>query len=168
MVECIQIRTACEGDAEAIIDGLKMNAEHLSLCEKVTVTVEDILRHGFGPSPAFHALIAEQRGVFAGLCIFLDTFSTWTGRRGAYIQDLVVDPRFRGYGVGQQLLRHTIKQVVEKGGHYLRLSVDAQNQSAQTFYEKFGFVWCQEERIYALRGDAFLSSEGIIIGKEEE
>ncbi|TXR50557.1 GNAT family N-acetyltransferase [Phyllobacterium endophyticum] len=55
-------------------------------------------------------------------------------RRGAYIQDLVVTPQFRGYGIGQQLLHHAIKQLADKGGQYIRLSVDAQNRSAQALF----------------------------------
>ncbi|MEX2697377.1 GNAT family N-acetyltransferase [Rhizobium mongolense] len=134
---------------------MKLIAAHLSLEHKVTSTVEDIRQHGFGQRPAFKGLIAEVGGQFAGLCLFFDSYSTWAGRRGAYVQDLVVDPQFRGSGVGEKLLRETIIYVSATGGQYVRLSVDAANAQAQRFYEKMGLEWCREERIYSIGGDAF-------------
>ncbi|WP_246801989.1 GNAT family N-acetyltransferase [Ensifer sp. ENS06] len=153
----LRIRVGRESDADLIHRGLKLIAAHLSLEDKVTATVEDIRRHGFGSRPAFATLIAEVSGQFAGLCLYFDSFSTWSGRPGAYIQDLVVDPQFRGLGVGETLMRAAIARIWAAGGRYVRLSVDASNTGAHRFYEKMGLEWCQEERIYALRGDAFAS-----------
>jgi|SRR5215217_1648414 len=211
------VRLAGEEDADAIHAGLLMIARHVNEENKVTSTVEDIRRHGFGPRPAFEVLIAEvglapsspQRGeggpqgrmrgqagseqaeipphrlagsallpagetretmtsavvnkdkTFAGMCLFFPSFSTWRGQRGAYIQDIVVDERFRGRGIGIALLRHTAAHVREQGGTYLRLSVDAKNVSAQRFYERLGLTWSQEERIHAAYGDAFQLLAGL-------
>ncbi len=199
----VTVRLAVEGDAEAIHAGLLMIARHVNGVSKVTSTVEDIRRHGFGPRPAFEVLIAEissspQRGedarradegvspriqsqpapssgpaghllpagekreaAFAGMCLFFPSFSTWRGQRGAYIQDIVVDERFRSRGIGISLLRHTAAHVREQGGTYLRLSVDAKNVSAQRFYERLGLTWSQEERIHAAYGDAFQLLAGL-------
>jgi len=157
----VHIRPAIDSDAETILHGLKLIAAHLALDDKVTATVEDIRTHGFGSKPAFETLIAEVDGHFAGMCLFFDSFSTWGGRRGAYIQDFVVGQRFRGLGIGEKLLRATIARVSANGGRYVRLSADAGNIQAQRFYEKMGLEWCREERIYALRGDAFAAAAGL-------
>ena len=213
----VTVRLAGEGDAEAIHAGLLMIARHVNEESKVTSTVEDIRRHGFGLRPAFEVLIAEvalpvggntplchfvtsppqggrsgARGgpqpisplegelpdravggeasseewkkstkIFAGMCLFFPSFSTWRGQRGAYIQDIVVDERFRDRGIGISLLRHTAAHVREQGGTYLRLSVDAKNVSAQRFYERLGLSWSQEERIHAAYGDAFQLLAGL-------
>ena len=195
-----EIRLAMAEDAEIIHAGLLMIARHLKAEGKVTSTIEDIRRHGFGPQPAFQVLIAEvglapsspQRGeggpqgrmrgaigpkfadipphlplgpllpdgekreaIFAGMCLFFPSFSTWRGQKGAYIQDIVVDERFRGVGVGVALIRHTAAHVRAEGGTYLRLSVDAENVSAQHFYERLGLSWSRDEHIHAAYGDAF-------------
>ena len=59
---------------------------------KVKSTPDDIRRFGFGEAPAFEALIAEIDGRFAGCCLFFASFSTWRGRPGVYVQDLLRRP----------------------------------------------------------------------------
>ncbi|WP_438754411.1 GNAT family N-acetyltransferase [Pararhizobium sp. O133] len=222
----VAIRLAGEEDAEIIHAGLLMIARHLKAEGKVTSTVEDIRRHGFGARPAFEVLIAEAglaaplvaeakdpsptpshkgeglnpairsshktdrllsvidghrdrrqvnpsplwegvgegasaSSVFAGMCLFFPSFSTWRGQKGAYIQDIVVDERFRGSGVGVALVRRTAAHVRAQGGTYLRLSVDAENVSAQHFYERLGLSWSRDERIHAAYGDAFQLLAGL-------
>ncbi|MDQ0322531.1 ribosomal protein S18 acetylase RimI-like enzyme [Pararhizobium capsulatum DSM 1112] len=157
----VVIRLAEEKDAEAIHKGLLMIARHMNADGKVTSTVEDIRLHAFGPRSAFEVLIAETEQAFVGMSLFFPSFSTWRGRRGAYIQDIVVDERFRGRGTGVALLRHTAAHVRAQGGTYLRLSVDVNNVSAQRFYERLGLSWSQEERIHAAYGDAFQLLAGL-------
>jgi ribosomal protein S18 acetylase RimI-like enzyme len=151
------VRAATPDDAETIHAAILGIAEALDQVAKVSSTPEDILRHGFGETPAFSVLIAEVDGVFAGLCLSFPSFSTWYGRPGVYVQDLYVEPTFRGQGVGERLLRHLAAETRDKGGVYLRLSVDVANASAQRFYERMGMEWSLEEKIFAARGDAFLA-----------
>jgi ribosomal protein S18 acetylase RimI-like enzyme len=154
------IRLATAGDAPLIHAGLLMIARHLGAEGKVTSTPDDIREHGFGAVPAFTVLIAEIGSQFAGLSLFFPSFSTWRGEKGAYIQDIVIDERFRGAGIGVALLRQTAAHVRAGGGTYLRLSVDAKNVSAQHFYQRMGLVWSQEERIHAAYGDVFEALAG--------
>ena len=42
-----------------------------------------------------------------------------------------------------------------RGGSYLRLSVEAENDRAQAFYARIGLTWSVTERIYQVRGDDF-------------
>ncbi len=156
----LRIRLAEAGDADIIHSGLMMIARHVGEEEKVTATPADIRRHGFGDRPAFMVLIAEVGGSFAGMSLFFPSFSTWRGRPGAYIQDIVVGEDFRGAGIGVALLRATAAHVRENGGAYLRLSVDAKNVSAQHFYERMGLQWSKDEHIHAVHGDAFEALAG--------
>ena len=153
----VTVRAAVPDDVATIHAAILGIAEALDQVAKVSSTPEDILRHGFGETPAFSVLIAEIDGVFAGLCLSFPSFSTWYGRPGVYIQDLYVEPAFRGLGIGEQLLRRQAAETRDKGGVYLRLSVDAANASAQRFYERMGMEWSREEKIFAARGDAFLA-----------
>jgi len=151
----LTIRVAETSDAEIIHSGLLMIAKHVGEEAKVTATPADLRHHGFGYRPAFTVLVAEIGNDFAGMSLFFPSFSTWRGRPGAYIQDIVVDERFRGAGIGVALLRATAAHVRENGGCYLRLSVDAKNVSAQHFYERMGLEWSKGEHIHAVYGDAF-------------
>ena len=156
----VEIRVATSQDVHLIHAGLMVIARHLDAVGKVTATPEDLRKHGFGPQPAFTVLIAEIGGEFAGMCLFFQSFSTWRGQKGAYIQDIAVEERFRGSGIGVALLRHTAAHVQAGGGTYLRLSVEAKNISAQHFYQRMGLVWSEEERIHAAYGEAFEALAG--------
>jgi ribosomal protein S18 acetylase RimI-like enzyme len=149
------IRQAVISDAPALHNALIKLAAHLGTEGKITSTVEDIRHHGFSATPAFTALVAEVSGTCAGVCIYFPVFSTWMGRLGVYVQDLYVDPAFRGYGLGDALLRRVAAASATQGATHLRLSVDATNIAAQGFYTTLGLVWLNEERIFAVRGEMF-------------
>lgn len=59
---------------------------------------------------------------------------------------IVVDPRYRGRGVGTELLRRTVALAWEKGFNSVRLDVIDSNQRAKSLYERFGFQASTHER----------------------
>ncbi len=124
---------------------------------KVASSVADIREQGFGPDPAFEALIAEQDGAAVGLCLFFESFSSWDGRRGVYIQDIYISEAARGLRLGRRLLAEAAAISRARGGSYLRLSVEAENDQAQVFYKRVGLAWSKNERIYQVRGDDFVA-----------
>ncbi len=149
------IRRATEADAEAI-HGLVLDlAAGIGLTHKVASTARDIRSRGFGPEAAFEALIAESNGTAVGLCLFFESFSTWDGCRGVYVQDIFVSEAARGLGLGRRLLAAAAALSAARGGSYLRLAVDSGNLTAQAFYQRVGLRWAAEERIYQARGDDF-------------
>ena len=149
------IRRATEADAAAIHAMVVELAASIGMADQVTSRVEDIRHHGFGADPAFEALIAESDGAPVGLCLFFESFSTWDGRRGVYVQDMYVAETARGLGLGRRLLAEAAAISRARGGSYLRLSVEADNDSAQAFYQRVGLAWSDRERIYQVRGDDF-------------
>lgn len=132
----------------------------LGQAEKIRGTVEDLARYGFGPDPAFEALIAEAAGRPVGLCLYFRSFSTWRGRPGAYVQDLFVDPACRGTGLGRRLLAACASVMAARGGAYIRLSVDAANVAAQGFYRRAGFRHAADDMIHQIDGEDFMRLAG--------
>ena len=124
---------------------------------KVASSVADIRDQGFGADPAFEALIAEQDGAAVGLCLFFESFSSWDGRRGVYVQDIYISETARGLGLGRRLLAEAAAISRARGGSYLRLSAEAENDQAQVFYKRVGLAWSKNERIYQVRGDDFVA-----------
>jgi ribosomal protein S18 acetylase RimI-like enzyme len=151
----ITIRPGRIEDAENIHAAMLGIAETIGEREKVVSTPNDIRRFGFGERPAFETLIAEVDGAHAGVCVFFPSFSTYRGEAGAYVQDLYVDLRFRGLGIGAKLLQRVAALVRARGGGYIRLSVDAKNTAAQSFYAGVGFRHAAHEQIYAAYDQAF-------------
>ncbi len=156
------IRRATEADAETIHGLILDLAESIGLTHKVASTARDIRSHGFGAEAAFGALIAESNGAAVGLCLYFESFSSWDGCRGVYVQDIFVSEAARSRGLGRRLLAEAAARSRARGGSYLRLSVEAGNDTAQAFYERVGLRWSKTERIYQVRGDDFaaLSESG--------
>jgi len=156
----IVIRPANRQDVDAmhamvVALGQATGAEH-----KVKSTPLDLLRHGFGPEPAFEAYIAVRDGVAVGLCLYGLVFSTWRGEPGVYVIDLYVDESERGSGLGERLLRETARAGSARNATHLRLSVDRLNEGAQRFYERIGMVRRKDEYIYQISGDDFAALAG--------
>ncbi len=151
----IRIRFANADDAETIHAAILGIAEAVDELHKVKSTPDDIRRFGFGPQPAFEVLIAEEDDVFAGLCLFFPSFSTWHGRPGVYVQDIFTAKEFRGRGVGEKLLRRLAALTRERGGRYIRLSVDTGNLRARAFYERIGLRLSNTEQIHAAYREDF-------------
>lgn len=155
MARNIVIRPAVIDDAETLHAALVGIEAATGDGLSVTSTVDDLRSYGFGDKPAFAALIAEADGQTAGVCIYFPSFSTFRGKLGVYVQDLYVDPRWRGAGIGAKLLQRLAAQTRATGGAYIRLSVEADNVAAQGFYDRVGLTHSASERIHAAYGEAF-------------
>jgi ribosomal protein S18 acetylase RimI-like enzyme len=153
----ITLRPATEADAPQLHASLLGIARAVDGVAKLKSSVEDLVRHGFGPERRFEAVIAEVDGTFAGMCIFFPSFSSWLGKPGVYVQDLYVDDHYRGLGIGRSLLRRVAAMTRDRGGCYLRLSVDTENRAAQEFYQRLDVAWSDTEQIHAAYGEAFLN-----------
>jgi ribosomal protein S18 acetylase RimI-like enzyme len=151
------IRAATAEDAEAVHRAMIGIAEAMGERHKVTSTPDDIRRFGFDGTPSFEALIAQADGAVAGICVFFASFSTYRGRPGAYVQDLFVEPQFRHLGVGARLLQRLAALTRQRGGCYIRLSVDVRNAAAQAFYARVGLKHSDGEMIFAAYDEAFQS-----------
>ena len=61
--------------------------------------------------------------------------------RVGYIHRHVVDPEFRGQGIGSMLLTHALKWASEHKLHSVVVSLTTKNQPASAFYLERGFVF---------------------------
>ena len=108
----------------------------------------------FGAAPAAEALIAEDDTGPLGFALFFHNFSTWTGRRGLYLEDLYVTPDARGKGVGTALLRHLAGIAVERGCARFEWSVLDWNADAIAFYRQMGATGLDEWTVQRVSGEA--------------
>ncbi|WP_316860240.1 GNAT family N-acetyltransferase [uncultured Cohaesibacter sp.] len=156
----VQLRMANARDVEAIHRMVAGIAAHLGEAHKHKASAEDYLQYGFCEAPRFECVLAELDGEPVGMCLFFDSFSTWMGKPGLYVQDLFVAPEARGLKLGRRLMAYVARLGKDRGCAYVRLSVDADNVSAQKFYEACGLCWSQSEKLYVARDDAFLALAG--------
>ena len=93
--------------------------------------------YGFGESPAPVVFFAET-GSPAKLAGRIRMVAWWN--QFAYVDDIVVNPEYRGTGIGRALLEHGIQWARENNFPGVMLETQDDNVPACTLYQKYGFV----------------------------
>lgn len=158
----VLVRTASADDAGEIHSLILELAEFTNDGKKVSSTAVNICSALSGSEPLLHAFIAEQDTNPVGVAIVYLTFSTWRGTKGVYLQDIYVRPNLRSAGTGRQLLAAVATWAATRGADHLRLSVDADNLTAQSFYGHAGMLHRDDEMTFQISGTSFEA-----MGKQE-
>lgn len=150
----IVIRFATPADVGIILHFVRELAEYERALDQVVATEPLLAQALFSSPPAAEALLAEVEGVAVGMALFFHNFSTWTGWRGLYLEDLYVTPEARGTGVGRALLKRLAQLAVERGCGRFEWAVLDWNTPAQEFYKAMGARMMEDWRICRMSGDA--------------
>jgi GNAT superfamily N-acetyltransferase len=148
------IRPATAADAAQILAFIRALAAYERAADAAIATEADLLRDGFGPNPFFFCLIAEQDDRPAGFALYFFSYSTWMGRPGLYLEDIFVQPEFRGLGIGKALLERVAAIAVERNCPRLHWEVLDWNTPAIDFYRAAGAEFQDEWRNMRVTGEA--------------
>lgn len=149
------IRDATPADVPHVARLTRGLAEYERELDTFTATEADFHRILFGDGPRAYALLAEMPGEPPfGLALFNHTISTFRGKVGLFLEDLFVEPAYRGKGIGLALLRHLAARAAADGCHVIEWRVLNWNQPAIDFYEKLGAVPMQKWHVRQLGGAA--------------
>jgi GNAT superfamily N-acetyltransferase len=115
----------------------------------------------FSSRPEAEAVIAWRDNAAVGFALYFQSFSTFVGRPGLYLEDLFVRPVYRRRGIGRQLLAHLAQLAVARGCGRFEWSVLTWNKLAIGIYEKLGASPMNDWTVYRLSGNALsaLASE---------
>jgi GNAT superfamily N-acetyltransferase len=152
--ESFSIRAAELRDVTAIVSLIRELAEFEHLTHLLQVTPEKLRPHLFGERAVVEALVAESGGEVVGFAVFFTNFSTFLAQPGLYLEDLYVQPRQRGRGVGEALLSRVGRIAVERDYGRFEWSVLDWNANAIRFYEKMGATVMPDWRICRVTGEA--------------
>lgn len=136
--EPLRIRAATEKDTALILRMIRGLAEYERLSDRVTATEAALRDRLFGPKPAAEVALAFVGDDAVGFAVFFHTFSTFASRPGMYLEDLFVEPKWRGRGVGRQLFDHVARIGVERGCRTMKWAVLPWNEPAIDFYRRLG------------------------------
>jgi ribosomal protein S18 acetylase RimI-like enzyme len=64
----------------------------------------------------------------------------WSDGAEAYLQELYVDPKLRGQGLGRALMEATIAAAREAGADFIHLGTSEDDTAARGLYESFGLT----------------------------
>jgi GNAT superfamily N-acetyltransferase len=147
------ITAAAEADVPHILRLIKALAEYEKLGSEVVATEAGLLDALFGARRYAEAVIGWVGAEPVGLALFFHNFSTFRGAPGLYLEDLFVEPSWRGHGFGRRLLAHLAAIAVERGCHRMEWSVLDWNEPAIAFYRRAGARLLDDWRIFRLAGE---------------
>jgi GNAT superfamily N-acetyltransferase len=149
-----RIRPAAAADCPTLLGLVRELADYEALTHLVTATEASIAETLFGRDANAEALLAEADQQAVGFALCFHNVSTFLGRRGLYLEDLYVQPAWRGRGIGKALLRACARIAVERRcGRFEWMALDW-NAPAIGFYESLGAVQHPEWRLFRMTGDA--------------
>jgi GNAT superfamily N-acetyltransferase len=150
----VRLRPATGADVPAILDLVRELAD-FERDPDSTVATPDLMHDAlFGPRPVAHAIIAEADDEPLGFALYFFNFSTWTGRRGLYLEDFYVRPAARGLGVGRKLFARLATIAQTSGCGRMELAVLTWNENAIRFYERAGGTALDDWKHYRYDMDA--------------
>jgi GNAT superfamily N-acetyltransferase len=132
------IRLCRPDDVETLVELVRGLARYERLEPFMKATAEDFRTYLFGARPYAEALLAEQDGAAVGFALYFPTFSTFRGRPGIWLEDLFVEPEYRGRGIGKALVASVARTAVAHGYRRLEWSVLNWNAPAIDFYRGLG------------------------------
>jgi GNAT superfamily N-acetyltransferase len=149
----LRIERATERDVPLILKLIKDLAEYEKLAHAVVAT-ESTLHESLFEKRAAEAIIGYADDEPIGFALFFQTFSTFLGAPGMYLEDIFVEPRWRGHGFGRALLAHLAKIAIERGYGRVEWSVLDWNEPSIGFYKKLGARPLDEWTMFRLTGDS--------------
>jgi GNAT superfamily N-acetyltransferase len=150
----LSIRPAVSGDAPIVVRFVRELAQYENLLHEVEGGEAEFDAALFGPNPRVFCDIAEWDGVPVGQALWFYSFSTFSCRHGIYLEDLYVDPGFRGRGIGKALIARLARRCVDEGLTRLGWEVLDWNAPSIAFYQSIGAVLRKEWLSNRVSGDA--------------
>jgi len=132
--------------------------QDLALYEKAPLeakaTLEQIEESLFSGDPHAFCHVVEVDGTVVGISIWFLNYSTWLGKPGIYLEDLYIDPAYRGKGFGLALLKELARICIERDYERLQWWVLDWNEPSIEFYKSLGAEAMDEWTVYRVSGDA--------------
>lgn len=150
------IVTVCEYDNKAHLQAIASllngyNEDEMGRGVSLTESEQQQLVDGLKNHPTAIVLLAENSGVYCGLLVGFEIFSTFTVRPIINIHDVFVSKTYRGKGIGRRLIQAIVDEAKKKNCSRISLEVRHDNATAQNLYKSIGFVetdppmyyWCK-------------------------
>jgi GNAT superfamily N-acetyltransferase len=158
--QALTIVAAVADDVPTILSFIGKLAEYEKLAHEVEVSEAMLREHLFGARPCAEVILARLRGEPVGFALFFQTYSTFVGRPGIWLEDVFVLADHRGKGVGRALLRHVAALAVERNCGRMEWSVLDWNEPAIRFYRELGARPMGDWTTQRLTGEALMRLAG--------
>lgn len=133
----LSFRNAEESDVSLILEFIKKLADYEKRLDEVIATEEDIRYWVFEKHQA-EVIFALEDDKVIGFALFFLSFSTYIGNVNLHLEDLFIDPEYRGKGYGKAMLKKLAKIVVERGYGRFEWTCLSWNKPSIDFYLSLG------------------------------
>jgi GNAT superfamily N-acetyltransferase len=149
----MSIREAQPSDIADVLRLIKDLAIYEKAPNEVVATEELLTKALFDSNPHVFAHVVEVDGRIIGMAVWFLNYSTWQGTHGIYLEDLYIEPEYRGRGYGLALLKHLAKICLDRGYGRFQWWVLDWNTPAIDFYKSQGAVAMDEWTVFRVTGE---------------
>ena len=149
------IRFATIEDIPTILDLIRSIAEYEKLLDQVAAT-EDILKKSLFEYKSAEVLIGEVDHKPIGFALFFHNFSTFTGKRGLYLEDLFIIPQYRHQGYGKLFFAKLAEIAIQRDcGRMEWICLDWNQPSIDFYKNKIKAIPLDEWTVYRVTAEQF-------------
>ena len=156
----LTFRFAKEEDCALILSFIRGLAVYEKLEDQVIAT-EELLKEWIFEKQKAEVIFACENGKEVGYALFFHNFSTFLGRAGIYLEDLFIEPAYRGKGYGKATLKKLAEIAVSRGCGRLEWSCLDWNRPSIDFYLSLGAEPMEEWTVYRVTGDTLRKLGGV-------
>ncbi len=148
----LSFRCAERSDVSKILYFIKKLAEYEEMLNEVVAT-EELLEKWIFDEKKAEVIFPVLDGKEIGFALFFHNFSTFLGRAGIYLEDLFIEPEYRGRGYGKATLKKLARIAVERGCGRLEWWCLDWNTPSIDFYKSLGAVPMDDWTVYRITGE---------------
>ncbi|PZP55770.1 MAG: GNAT family N-acetyltransferase [Micavibrio aeruginosavorus] len=153
-------REAEPNDIPIILQFILDLAEYEKLSHEVKATEQDLLEGLFCENPKAFCVLAEKDKKPVGFALCFYNYSTFQGKPGIYLEDLFVNPDYRGLGIGKGFFKYLAEKAVTEDCGRIQWWVLNWNEPSINFYKSLGAVAQDEWTVYRLEGQSIKNLAG--------
>ena len=148
----MEFRYAERKDTALILRFIEEQADYEKMLDEV-VADEKTLEEWIFDRQKAEVIFLLEGGKEIGFALFFHNFSTFLGRAGIYLEDLYVQPEYRGKGYGKAILKKLAAIAVERGCGRLEWWCLDWNKPSVDFYLSLGAEPMSDWTVYRIAGD---------------
>ena len=133
----LTFRNAEEKDVPLILEFIKKLADYEHRLDEVIAT-EEALKYWIFDKNQAEVIFALEDGKEIGFAFFFLSFSTYIANVNMHLEDLFIDPEYRGKGYGKALLKKMAEIALERDCGRLEWLCLKWNENSIRFYKGMG------------------------------
>ena len=136
----VAIQKAAESDLPAVLGLYAQAGMDNGRVLSVDAAAKILRRMATYPEYAVYVATADDGSVIGTFALLVMDNLAHMGTPSAVVEDVCVDERVRGQGIGKAMMRFAMEFARERGCYKLALSSNAAREGAHAFYRSLGFA----------------------------